>query len=170
MVVMGDFFGGLAGWMRVAFCRGGYGALLAFSMSVFARWFAVHPVQAFVWLHAHRLPRLRLRSPPRDASGCARVGAYGCRGLARGRAPADSGRFRRKWAPISPWVLDFCAVFGGSCSPSALPTWENAGILWRFGLIRLAKPPKSCEWGLRVARGARRLLQGTPVAKAGIRA
>lgn len=42
--------------MRAAFCRGGYGVLLAFSMSVFARWFAVHPVQAFVWLHAHRLP------------------------------------------------------------------------------------------------------------------
>ena len=30
------------------------------------------------------------------------VDAGGCRGLARGRAPAGSGRFRRKWAPISP--------------------------------------------------------------------
>ena len=123
--------------MRVAFCRGGYGALLAFSMSVFARWFAVHPVQAFVWLHAHRLPRLRLRSPPRVASGCARVGAYGCRGLARGRAPADSGRFRRKWAPISPWVLDFCAVFGGVVRrrlhrPGETPAL--GGVSGRFGL------------------------------------
>ena len=52
--------------MGVAFCRGGYGALPAFSMSAFARWFAVHLVQAFVWPHAHRLPRLRLRSRPRD--------------------------------------------------------------------------------------------------------
>lgn len=31
-----------------------------------------------------------------DTAGCARAGAYGCRGLARGRAPATSGRFRRK--------------------------------------------------------------------------
>ncbi len=52
--------------MGVAICRGGYGALPAFSMSAFARWFAVHLVQAFVWPHAHRLPRLRLRSRPRD--------------------------------------------------------------------------------------------------------
>ena len=28
----------------------------AFSVSAFARWFAVHPVQAFVWLHAHIEP------------------------------------------------------------------------------------------------------------------
>lgn len=74
------------------------------------------------------------------------VGACGCRGLARGRAPADSGRFRRKWAPISPWVLNFCAVSGGSRSLSAPPTWGNSGELWCFGLIRPAKPPRSCEW------------------------
>lgn len=77
----------------------------------------------------------------------ARIGAYGCRGLARGRAPAGSGRFRRKWAPISPWVLDFWAVPGGSCSLSASPTWGNADVWWRFGLIRPAKPLRSCKWG-----------------------
>lgn len=76
------------------------------------------------------------------------VGAGGCRGLARGRAPADSGRFRRKWAPISPWVLDFWAVPGGSCSLSASPTWGNADTEWHFGLIRPAKPPRSCKRGL----------------------
>lgn len=58
--------------------------------------------------------------------------------------------------PISPWVLDFCAVFGGGCSLSAQPTWGNAGAGWRFGPIRPAKPPRSCKWGSRVARGARR--------------
>lgn len=67
------------------------------------------------------------------------------RGLVRCRAPADSGRFRRKRAPILPWVLDFCAVFGGSCSLLALPTWGNAGVLWCFGPIRPAKPPRSLQ-------------------------
>ena len=86
--------------------------------------------------------------------GCARVGAYGCRGLARGRAPATFGRFRRKWAPISPWVLDFCAVFGGGRSPSAPPTWENAGAARRFGPIWPAKPPRSCERGSRASEVA----------------
>ena len=61
--------------------------------------------------------------------------------------PAGSGWFRRKWAPISPWVLGFCAVFGGGCSPSAQPTWGNVGVLWRFGLIRPAKPPRSLQVG-----------------------
>ena len=56
-----------------------------FSMSAFARWFAVHPVQAFVWLYAHIEPMsmpacssAAATSPagvPRDASGCARAGA-----------------------------------------------------------------------------------------------
>lgn len=50
--------------MRVAVCGGGYGSLPAFSMSAFARWFAVHPVQAFVWLYAHRLSWFRLRACP----------------------------------------------------------------------------------------------------------
>ena len=63
------------------------------------------------------------------------------------RPPAGSGRFRRKWAPISPWALDFCAVSGGVCSLSATPTWGNAGVLRRFGPIRPAEPPRSCEWG-----------------------
>ena len=82
-----------------------------------------------------------------DDAGCARVGADGCRGFARGRSPATSGRFRRKRAPISPWVLGFCAVFCGSCSPSAPPTWGNAGAGWRFEPIRPAKPPRSCKRG-----------------------
>ena len=46
---------GGGGW-ELFFCRGGYGALRAFSMSAFARWFVTHPVQAFVWLHAHIEP------------------------------------------------------------------------------------------------------------------
>ena len=71
--------------MRAAFCRGGYGALLAFSMSAFARWFAVRLVQALVWLRAHIEPMsmpvcssAAAASPagvPRDALGCARAGA-----------------------------------------------------------------------------------------------
>ena len=54
-------------------------------MSAFVRWFAVHPVQAFVWLYAHIEPMsmpacssAAAASPagvPRDASGCARAGA-----------------------------------------------------------------------------------------------
>lgn len=79
--------------------------------------------------------------------GCASVDVGGCRGFARGRAPAGSGWFRRKWTPISLWVLGFCAVFGGGCSLSALPTWGNVGAGWRFGLIRSAKPPRSLQAG-----------------------
>ena len=45
-----------------------------------------------------------LRYRVRARVGCARVGVSGCHGLVRERAPAGSGRFRRKWAPISPWV------------------------------------------------------------------
>lgn len=82
----------------------------------------------------------------------ARIGAYGCRGFARGRAPADSGWFCRKRGPISPWVLDFCAVFGGGRSLPVSPTWGNADAAWRFGLIRPAKPPRSCKRGLRVLK------------------
>lgn len=80
-----------------------------------------------------------------DDAGCARVGAGGCRGFARGRILATSGRFRRKRAPISPWVLGFCAVFCGSCSLSASPIWGNAGAARRFGPIRPVKPPRSCK-------------------------
>lgn len=85
----------------------------------------------------------------------ARVGVSGCRGLVRERAPAGSGRFRRKWAPISPWVLDFCAVFGEVCWLSASPTWGNVGVLRRFGPVQPAKPPRSCEWGLLALKVAR---------------
>ena len=60
---------------------------------------------------------------------CARVGACDCRGLARCRAPATSG------------------VFGRCRSLSTSPTWGNAGVLWRFELVRPAKPPRSCKRG-----------------------
>lgn len=49
--------------------------------------------------------------------------ALTARGFVLGRALAGSGRFRRKRAPISPWVLGFCAVFAGSCSSLRSPTW-----------------------------------------------
>ena len=38
-----------------------------------------------------------------DAAVCARISAGGYCGPACGRAPAGSGGFRRKWAPILPW-------------------------------------------------------------------
>ena len=139
-------------------CRGGYRAPLAFPMSAFARWFAVHPVQAFVWLHAHIEPM----SMPACSSAVAASPA--------GAPPRVLGGFAGSGCRFRHGSLDFCAVFGGGCSPSAQPTWGNAGILWRFGLIRPAKPLRSRKRGLRVAREARRLLQGTPVAKTGIRA
>ena len=88
-----------------------------------------------------------------DVGSCARVGAYGCRGFARGRPPAGSGWFCGKWAPISPWVLGFCAVFGGGCSLSALPTWGNVGAGWRFGLILPAKPSRSLQAGFACVEG-----------------
>lgn len=50
--------------------------------------------------------------------------------------------------------LDFCAVFGGGRSPSAPPTWENAGAARRFGPIWPAKPPRSCERGSRATEVA----------------
>lgn len=88
-----------------------------------------------------------LRAGPCDV-GCAPASALTAAGASPVVAPpAGSGRFRRKWAPISPWALDFCAVSGGVCSLSATPTWGNAGVLRRFGPIRPAEPPRSCEWG-----------------------
>ena len=84
-------------------------------------------------------PRRRLRLP---------------RPCSRSRPPRLLGGFRRKWAPISPWVLDFCAVFGGGCSPLAPPTWGNAGVLRRFRPIRPAKPSRSCKWGSRASEVA----------------
>ena len=98
-----------------------------------------------------------LRAGPCDV-GCAPASALTAAEASPVVAPpADSGRFRRKWAPISPWALDFCAVFGGSCSLSASSTWGNADAGWRFGPILPAKPPRSCKWGslaLKVAHEA----------------
>ena len=106
------------------------------------------------------------------------VGAGGCCGLACEQDPAMSDarphrrlrlpRLRPRSRPRGFWAvlqevgadfamgLDFCAVFGGGRSPLAPPTWKNAGAARRFGPIRPAKPPRSCKWGSRVARGARR--------------
>lgn len=56
------------------------------------------------------------RGVRRDAAGCARVGA-----VRLAASPAGSGRFRRKRAPISPWVLGFWAVFDGGRSLPASP-------------------------------------------------
>ena len=95
-----------------------------------------------------------LRAGPCDV-GCAPVSALtAAAALPAVAPPADSGRFRRKWAPISPWALDFWVVSGGSCSLSASPTWGNADAGWRFGLIRPAKPPRSCEQGSRALKVA----------------
>ena len=110
----------------------------------------------------------------------------GCRGFACGCAPRCFGlRPRRRLRLPRPcprsrprdfWAvsqemgvdfamdLDFCAVFGGVCSLSALPTWGNAGVLWRFGPVRPAKPPRSCKRGSRVARGGQRAPQDVLVA------
>lgn len=105
------------------------------------------------------------------------VGAGGCCGLACGQVPPmpDARPHRRLRLPgLRPWsrpcdfwavsqetgadfamVLDFCAVFGGVCSPSASPTWRNAGAGWRFEPVRPAKPPRSCKWGLLALKMAR---------------
>ena len=89
----------------------------------------------------------------RDAAGCARVGADGS--LLRPRV-----RPRGFWTvsqetgadfAMSPWLL---AVFSGGCSLSASPTWGNVGAVRRFGLIRPAKPPRSCKRGSLVLRVA----------------
>ena len=55
--------------------------------------------------------------------------------------------------PILPWVLNFWVVFDGCCPPLASSTWGNVGVLRRFGLVRPAKPPRSCEPDSRGARG-----------------
>lgn len=92
------------------------------------------------------LPRRCVRC---DTAGCARVGADGCRALARGLAPPrDFWGVSQEMGADFAMVLDFCAVFGGGCSPLAPPTWGNAGVLRRFRPIRPAKPPRSCKWGL----------------------
>ena len=73
--------------------------------------------------------------------------------------PAASGRFCRKRAPISPWVLGFWTVFGGCCSLSVSLTWGNVGTVRRFGSVRLAKPPRSRKRGLRAARAGQQTLR-----------
>ena len=84
-----------------------------------------------------------------DVGSCARAGAYGCRGLACGRAPAGSGRFRRKWAPILPWVPGFCAVFGGAVRcrlrrPGETPAC--CGGSGRFGLRNRPEVASGARW------------------------
>lgn len=91
-----------------------------------------------------------------DASGCARIGADGYCGPARGRAPAGSGGFRRKWAPISPWSWTSVRFSAGvvRCRlrrPGETPA--PRGVSSRFGL---RNRPEVCRWGSQVARGARR--------------
>ena len=79
---------------------------------------------------------------------------YGCCGLARGRAPCDFWAVSQEVGADFAMGLDFCAVFGGGRSPSAPPTWENAGAARRFGPIWPAKPPRSCERGSRATEVA----------------
>ena len=72
-----------------------------------------------------------------DAAVCARIGAGGYCGPARGRAPATSGRFRRKWAPISPcpWTSVRFSAGVVRCRlsrPGGMPT--PRGVSGRFGL------------------------------------
>lgn len=73
--------------------------------------------------------------------------------------PAASGRFCRKRAPISPWVLGFWRVFGGCCPLSVSLTWGNVGTARCFGSIPLAKPPRSRKRGLRAARAGQQTLR-----------
>ena len=95
-----------------------------------------------------------------DAAVCARVGAGGYCGPARGRAPATSGRFRRKRAPIPPWSWTSVRFSAGvvRCQlrrPGETPA--PRGVSGQFGL---RNRPEVCRWGSRVARGARRHCAG----------
>ena len=70
--------------------------------------------------------------------------------------PATSGRFRRKWAPISPWSWTSVRFSAGvvRCRlrrPGEMPA--PRGVSSRFGL---QNRPEVYRWGSRVARGARR--------------
>ena len=55
------------------------------------------------------------------------------------------------WTVLQEIGIDFAlgaellGGFGGCCPLSASLTWGNAGVLWRFGLVRPAKPPRSCK-------------------------
>lgn len=93
--------------------------------------------------------------------------------------PATSGRFCRKRAPISPWVLGFWTVFGGCCPLSVSLTWGTSaprGVSGRFGLRnrpevangaceRQGRGSKRCEARrIRGAQGVRRVPKGMPCA------
>lgn len=67
--------------------------------------------------------------------------------LALGGSAGNGRRFRH-----GPGLL--CGFWRG-CSLSPSPTWRNVGVLWRFGQVRPAKPPRSCERGSRALRMAR---------------
>lgn len=72
-----------------------------------------------------------------DAAVCARIGVGGCRGFARGHVPARSGRFRRKWASISPWFWTSVRFSTGvvRCRLRRLgETPAHCGVSGRFGL------------------------------------
>lgn len=111
---------------------------------------------------------LRARSPlPIRVNRGTEVRFSRCCGLRSHRRwrllrPCSRSRPRGFWAVSQEMgadfamVLDFCGVFGGGCSLSAPPTRGNVGAARRFGPIRPAKPPISCKWSSRVARGARR--------------
>ena len=93
--------------------------------------------------------------------------------------PASSGRFRRKWSPISPCVLDFWTVFGGGCRRWLRRPGETSaprGVSGRFGLRnrpevangaceRQGRGSKRCEARrIRGAQGVRRVPKGMPCA------
>ena len=93
--------------------------------------------------------------------------------------PAGSGRFRRKWSPISPCVLDFWTVFGGGCRRWLRRPGETSaprGVSGRFGLRnrpevangaceRQGRGSKRCEARrIRGAQGVRRVPKGMPCA------
>ena len=101
------------------FCRSGCGFLRAFSMSDFARCFVVHPVQAFVWPHAH----IRLMCIPARASVAVLSVMQRCLGSLKRAKVSAVGRGAAKWPRVlsSPeaflnrgWRCVRCDV--GSCA------------------------------------------------------
>ena len=66
-----------------------------------------------------------------------RARLVGAAGFVHGRAPATSGRFRRKWAPISPWSWTSVRFSAGDVRcrlrrPGEMPA--PRGVSGRFGL------------------------------------
>lgn len=183
--------------MGVAFCRGGYGVPRAFSMSASAGWFVAHPVQAFVWPHAHIRPmcipartsaavlsfvqrrlgglkRAKMSTVGRgaakwlralssleaflsrrwrcvrcDVGSCARVGAYGCRGFARGRLPCgfwvDPQEMGADFA-MGPWLL--CGFRRGLFAVGS----ADLGKRWRWVAFQA---DSACETAQKFAGGVR---------------